>query len=140
MWRDQAAWGMADDEFEHSVVMTQRTLDNAQTTWLLRPGSGFVSRHKIRIAERHGYRCLLGSVYAFDAQIRSVRWIGWFVRTLLKPGAIVILHEGKASRRHVLPVLNAVLSEAQRRGLSAVTAGQLIASRETALSTIARPG
>lgn len=131
MWRDERAWRMSDEEFERSILMTRRTLDHVRPTRLLRPGSGFVSRRKIRLAEQHAYHCLLGSVYPFDAQVRHVRLISWLVRSLLQPGAIVILHEGTPSRQRVLPVLNDVLAEAQRRGLSAVTATELRGSPQS---------
>jgi peptidoglycan/xylan/chitin deacetylase (PgdA/CDA1 family) len=97
---------------------------------LLRPGSGLVDRQKVRIARRHRYLCVLGSVYPFDAQLRFPGFASAFVRALLQPGAIVILHEGRASRAGVLQVLDEVLADARRRGFAAVSAGSLIELRD----------
>jgi peptidoglycan/xylan/chitin deacetylase (PgdA/CDA1 family) len=126
MWRDERASALSDADFERSVLLTERTLGELGPTRLLRPGSGFVGRRKVRLAERHGYRCVLGSVHPFDAQVRSPRWMADVVRALLRPGVIVILHEGSPSRTHVLAALDDILSDARRRGCSIVPAGELL--------------
>jgi peptidoglycan/xylan/chitin deacetylase (PgdA/CDA1 family) len=108
------------------MLMTDQVLGRAGGVHLLRPGSGLVGRQKVRIAQTHQYPCVLGSVYPFDAQIRFPRFASWFVRALLEPGAIVILHEGRASRAGVLHVLDEVLRDARRRGFAAVSVGSLI--------------
>ena len=127
MWRDERAARLPDHEFESSLLETHAVLTELGASCrLMRPGSGFVSPAKVRIAGRHGYRCVLGSVYAFDPQLPSCRWTSWWVRRLLHRGAVVILHEGKPSRRYVVPVLEALLDDGRRRGLRAVTASKLL--------------
>jgi peptidoglycan/xylan/chitin deacetylase (PgdA/CDA1 family) len=126
MWREERASALSNHEFESSILITEKTLARGGSVRLLRPGSGLVNREKVRIAERHGYRCVLGSVFPLDAQTMFPRFTSLFVRVLLQPGAIVILHEGHPSRKNVIGVLDEVLSDARRRGLSAVSAGGLI--------------
>jgi peptidoglycan/xylan/chitin deacetylase (PgdA/CDA1 family) len=125
MWHDEPARKLSHDEFERSVLRTERVL-GPDVTRLLRPGSGPIGREKAGIASRSGYRCVLGSVYPFDAQLRSGRWMSWLVRTVLRPGDIVVLHEGEASRVGVVPVLAEILSAANRRRLAAVSVGALL--------------
>ncbi len=127
LWRDERAAGLSDRDFERSLSETHEVLAGLGADCrLMRPGSGLVSPVKVRLARRHGYRCVLGSVYAFDPQVPAARWVSWCVRRYTHPGAIVILHEGKASRRYVLPVLEALLDDGRRRGLTACTASQLL--------------
>ena len=129
MWRDERAAKLSDREFESSLVKTHEVLAGLGARCrLMRPGSGLVGPARVRIAGRHGYRCILGSVYGFDPQFPSELWTAWCVRRLLHPGAVVILHEGKASRRYVLPVLDALLGDARGRGLRALTASQLLSA------------
>ncbi len=130
MWRDERAARLSDQDFESSLLKTHEVLTGLGACCrLMRPGSGFVRPAKVRIAGRHGYRCVLGSVYGFDPQFPSSVWTSWCVRRLLHPGAVVILHEGDASRRYVLPVLEALLGDGRQRGLRAWTASQLLAAR-----------
>jgi peptidoglycan-N-acetylglucosamine deacetylase len=128
LWLDERAAGLSDAEFERKLLRTGQALSPIASACLFRPGSGFVSRAKVRIAQRHGYRCVLGSLYPYDAQLRSARWITWRLRTGTHPGAIVILHEGHPSRDRVVSVLESALPELRRRGYRVVTASQLLSS------------
>lgn len=127
MWRDEPARRLTNVEFERSLLRTEASLAPSGATRLLRPGSGFVDREKTRLAARHGYRCVLGSVHPFDAHLRSRRWISGVVRLLVRAGDIVILHEGGAARAGVVPALDEILADARRRGLRPVPAGALLA-------------
>jgi peptidoglycan/xylan/chitin deacetylase (PgdA/CDA1 family) len=132
MWLEERASALSDQEFERSMLMTWQVLGEVGNVYLLRPGSGLVGRQKVRIAERHHHLCVLGSVYPFDAQIRCSRFASLVVRALLEPGAIVILHEVRASRSGVLDVLDEVLHDARRRGLTPVSVGRLLEQRTAA--------
>jgi peptidoglycan/xylan/chitin deacetylase (PgdA/CDA1 family) len=127
LWREERTLSVSDAAFEQALLRTDAVLRTHDAPRLFRPGSGLISRDKTAIAKRHGYRCVLGSVYPFDAQFLSPRWTPRIVRRLLQPGDIVILHEGRPTRRPVLGVLDHVLSDARRRGFRAVTAGELLA-------------
>jgi peptidoglycan/xylan/chitin deacetylase (PgdA/CDA1 family) len=127
MWRDERAIALSDRDFERSLVATARVL-SPRCALLLRPGSGLISRRKVRIAARHGYRCVLGSAYVFDAHVRSRRWLSRLLRPLIRRGVIVVLHEGRPSRRRVLGVVDDLLREADARGLTAAPVGRLLES------------
>ncbi len=127
LWHDERAARLSDSDFERSLLATHAVLGaSGATLKVMRPGSGVVGPRKVAIGQRHGYRCLLGSAYAFDPQVPSARWASWCLRALLHPGAIAILHEGDRSRRYALAALEALLAEAARRGLRAVTAAELL--------------
>lgn len=130
MWFDEPAADLSDAAFERSLLSTGEALAaaGAGAVHLMRPGSGLVSRRKVRIAAAHGYRCVLGSVYPFDPQVPLSSWMSWCVRRALHPGAIVILHEGNSSRKAVLGVLDEVLADAAGRGFRSLTASHLLAA------------
>jgi peptidoglycan/xylan/chitin deacetylase (PgdA/CDA1 family) len=93
-----------------------------------RPGSGWYSRAMIRVMERHDYRCALGSVYPFDATIPSVDWASRYILRNVRPGAIVILHDGGSRGRRTARVLAEVLPELRRRGYRVVSLRELAGS------------
>ncbi len=55
----------------------------------------------------------------------------WALRRMLRPGVIVILHDGEFLRQRTVDVLPAVLEAAHERGLRAVTLEDLIQSGTT---------
>jgi peptidoglycan/xylan/chitin deacetylase (PgdA/CDA1 family) len=122
LWREERAAGLSDDAFESSLLRTHVALDSPR---LFRPGSGLVSRRKVAIAGRHGYRCVLGSVHPYDAHLRPRPRIIAAMARRIAPGDIMILHEGKPSRASVVPALDALLTMLHERGYRVVTAGAL---------------
>jgi peptidoglycan-N-acetylglucosamine deacetylase len=92
---------------------------------LLRPGSGWITPRVLRAAERHGYRCVLGSVYPHDAHVRWPRYLVWDVLRRVRPGTIVILHEGSPGRAQVARVVDTVLPVLRSRGYEVLTVSEL---------------
>lgn len=88
-----------------------------------RPGSGFFSARMRALVRSLGYRLVLGSVYPHDAQI-SWAWLNaWHVLGGVRPGSIVVCHDG---RSWTLPMLERVLPELRRRGYEVVTVSELL--------------
>lgn len=81
------------------------------------------------------YRYALGSVYPNDAHIGWGAYVAWDVLARVRPGAIVVLHEG-AGRDRVVPVLERVLPALAAREYAVTTASELIRAGDTR----ARPG
>jgi peptidoglycan/xylan/chitin deacetylase (PgdA/CDA1 family) len=75
-----------------------------------------------------GYRCALGSVYPYDATIPSSKFAGRFVLRNVRPGAVIVLHDGGARGRRTVRTLRTVLPELRRRGYRVVTLGQALAA------------
>jgi len=91
-----------------------------------RPGSGWYSDEMIQVMRRHLYRCALGSVYPFDAAIPSTNWARSYILHHVRPGAIVILHDGGSRGKRTARVLAAVLPELTRRGYKVMTLSGLL--------------
>jgi peptidoglycan/xylan/chitin deacetylase (PgdA/CDA1 family) len=92
-----------------------------------RPGSGWYSRTMVSIMGVHGYRCALGSVYPYDAMIPSADFSAWHILRNVRPGAILIVHDGGGRGRRTAQVLRMVLPELKRRGYEVVTLSELTA-------------
>jgi peptidoglycan/xylan/chitin deacetylase (PgdA/CDA1 family) len=123
LWRDERAAGLSDAEFERSLVRTQRALGVPAASF--RPGSGWIGPRKTAIARRHGYRCVLGSIYPYDAQVTLRPRVVADVARRARPGAIIVLHEGRPDRAGVVAAVDDLLRRLHARGYEAVAVREL---------------
>ena len=112
-------------EFERQLLRTHELLSPFGPVRWFRPGSGWYSRRMLEQLGRHGYRCALGSAYAYDCHVRSARYASWHILLNARPGSVIILHDGRESRRRTVAVLRRVLPELGRRGYRVVTLSEL---------------
>lgn len=126
--RDQPSIGLSPTEFDSALVSAGRTLSRFGPVRWARPGGGRYSRRMIATMHERGYRCALGSVYPYDAEVPSARLASAFVLTHARPGAVVVLHDGGARGRRTLSTLRRVLPELRRRGLRVVSLSELAAT------------
>ena len=117
--------------FERQLLRTHDLLAQFGPVRWFRPGSGWYNRRMLDQLRRHGYRCALGSAYAYDSHIPSVRYVSWHILRNIRPGAVIILHDGGERRRQTVAVIGRVLPELERRGYTVVTLSEL-AERERA--------
>jgi peptidoglycan/xylan/chitin deacetylase (PgdA/CDA1 family) len=73
-----------------------------------RPGSGFFSSDMRSALTAKGYTIVLGSVYPHDAQARFAKVNKWHILRGVRPGAIVVCHDG---REWTPEMLDGVLKE-----------------------------
>ena len=96
----------------------------------LRPGSAWYNRTMLDTIEREGYRCALGSVYPYDGRVSSVRLAAAYILSNTRPGAVIVLHEGRGRGARTADVLRRVLPELRARGYRVVTLSELAGLRE----------
>jgi peptidoglycan/xylan/chitin deacetylase (PgdA/CDA1 family) len=126
--RDRPSIRLDRHAFEADLVQADRELSKwMRTTWA-RPGSGWYSQTMIEVMRRHGYRCALGSVYPLDATIPSVAWAARYILWNVKPGAVVVLHDGGRRGLRTVRILARVLPELRRRGYRVVSLSELAAA------------
>jgi peptidoglycan-N-acetylglucosamine deacetylase len=75
--------------------------------------------------ERAGYRCALGSVYPFDAHVPSPAFSSAYILTTVRPGSVIILHDGGARGRRTAVTLERVLPALRGRGYRVVSLSEL---------------
>jgi peptidoglycan-N-acetylglucosamine deacetylase len=124
--RDRPSILLSPRAFEADLLRAHRELVAWGRPLWARPGSGWYSQAMIGVMQRHGYRCALGSVYPFDATIPSVAWATRHVLWNVRPGAIVVLHDGGNRGLRAARVLGEVLPELRRRGYRVVTLSELV--------------
>lgn len=127
LWDDQRSFALSQVEFERQLMRTDQVL-RPPAVRLFRPGGGFVSRKQARTAARHGYTCVLGSVYPCDAHVVPNRWIIRDVARRVRPGGIIILHEGHPSRIGIVDALDRLLRELRALGYRVVSVTELAES------------
>ncbi|KAH6682214.1 nodulation protein nodB [Plectosphaerella plurivora] len=101
--------------------------DMAMPPNYFRPGSGFFSDRMRRLADKLGYRIVLGSIYPHDPQIPYWRVNARHILSMLRPGAIIICHD---RRSWTVPMLRKVLPEIKRQGYEIVTITELLKEGE----------
>lgn len=100
---------------------------------LFRPPHGVRSPWLARTLARRGYRVCAWDGTVFDTAEPGADVVAARVTRLLRPGAIVLLHDGDGSgrggsRRQTVAALPAILDAAERRGLRSVRLGTLVGS------------
>jgi peptidoglycan/xylan/chitin deacetylase (PgdA/CDA1 family) len=125
--QDRPSIRLGSRAFEADLLQAHRALAPWGRPVWARPGSGWYSQAMIGVMERHGYRCALGSVYPFDATIPSVAWARSYILRNVRPGAVVILHDGGSRGRRTARVLAEVLPELRRRGYRVVSLSTIAA-------------
>lgn len=133
MMKDRPTVLFGVDRFEQELAQSERILELEGPDKVFRPPSSWIRGPQLRVLERRGYRCVLGSVYPHDTKHRNARLTSWFVLRRVQPGSIVILHEGGPSRRAILPVLRRVLPVLRDRGYRVVSVSELLEATTSAV-------
>jgi len=91
----------------------------------LRPGSAWYNPTMLGTIRRAGYRCALGSVYPYDPHVRSAAIASAYILANVRPGAIIVLHEGGARGPRTVATLERVLPVLRSKGYRIVTLSEL---------------
>jgi len=123
--KNEASIALSPREFVRSFLAADSALRKFAPVRWVRPGSGHYNKRMIGTFREHGYYCALGSVYPFDPQIPFPSYAFWLVRRSVRPGSIIILHDGGYKGRNTIKTLQAVLPDLARRGYRVVTLSEL---------------
>lgn len=103
-------------------------------THLFRPPMGWFNRGMLRTLAALGYRGVLGDVYPQDTHGPSTAVIVERVLQRIRPGSIVILHDGvvlgRASRQASLAAVDSLLGTLREQGFEFCTVSELLARGE----------
>ncbi|HEU4523397.1 MAG TPA: polysaccharide deacetylase family protein, partial [Gemmatimonadales bacterium] len=125
LMRDRAAIRLSAEELSRDLDQSHALLTTLAPVRWARPGSGWYSRETVAAMERKGYRCALGSVYPYDATIPSSGFAVRYILRNVRPGAVIVLHEGDARGRRTARTLGIVLPELGRSGYRVVALSEL---------------
>jgi peptidoglycan/xylan/chitin deacetylase (PgdA/CDA1 family) len=125
---NKASISLSPRAFERSFLTADSVLKRFAPVRWVRPGSGHYNDRMLRTFRIHGYDCALGSIYPFDPQIPWPAFATWMIRRNVRPGAIIILHDGGYRGRNASKTLKKILPDLKRRGYRVVTLSELTAS------------
>ena len=87
----------------------------AAARWF-RPGSGWYHEQMLAILRKHGYHCVLGTIYPLDT-LQPASWlVQKMILAMAKPARIIILHDGGRRGQQTAQSSAAALPIVQQRG------------------------
>ncbi|WP_250007237.1 polysaccharide deacetylase family protein [Actinoplanes sp. M2I2] len=127
LMRDERSVRLPDDRFRRDLAEVSRRLEAYGPVRWFRPGSGFFTPRMLRSAADHGLRAVLGTLVADNTRPGDAAIAGDLAASI-RPGTIVVLHEGTTHRRGVAATTDELLSTLAARGLTTVTVTGLVES------------
>jgi len=125
MTKDEPSIRLEPAAFEADVAEAGAVIGQFAPVRWLRPGAGWYTPRMVKTVERAGYRCALGSVYPLDAQIPWPAFAGSYILGNVRPGAVIVLHDGGPRARRTVRTLDRVLPELHARGYRVVSLSEL---------------
>lgn len=136
-WADEPAVRQPTARYLHDLERTSAAIRSATGALptLTRPGSGLVRPAQLRGAAALGLTTVLGSVAVLDDEIADVDAAAAFVLDRVRPGSVVVLHEGLDARHRVVDLLGRLLPDLAARGYRCVTVSDLLAGADATAGT-----
>ena len=123
---------LTDKQVEHEIERTDKLLRDLDVIGpkFLRPPSGFFNKRVLAVAEKLGYRLVVGDVYPRDSHRPGSVRITQRVLERTTNGSIIILHDGgnvgKVDRSQTHEALQEIIPELQKRGFEFVRLSTLL--------------
>lgn len=120
-------------EFVVNVEKTHSILSDfssdADMKWY-RPSDGrFTDQQAAYLKNERGYEIALGNAYPFDYRDNNVRAAVAHIKRFVRPGAIIILHDGAEQGERTMLILEQVLPWLQEEGYSVKTLSELFENK-----------
>jgi peptidoglycan-N-acetylglucosamine deacetylase len=129
MMSDAASAALPAAEFERQLLQTHALLTRFGPVRWFRPGHTWFNRRMLDQIHRHGYRCAMASTYALEFLPVSAPYAARHILLNVRPGGVIILHDGAADQERTVGMLRRILPALQRRGYQVVTVSELAASQ-----------
>jgi peptidoglycan/xylan/chitin deacetylase (PgdA/CDA1 family) len=111
--------------FEAQLLDAHKVLVNFSQPHWLRPSSGWYNAVMLETARKYGYRVVLGSIFPYDTHIPSSWFASRHILANVRPGSIVVLHDGGSRGERTQTTLATILPELRRRCYRVVTLSEL---------------
>jgi chitin deacetylase len=126
LYTDRLSAGLSDRQFVEELLRTDSLIQPASPIRWCRSGSGIITRRLIRLMNERRYTTCLATAYPIDLYVRT----GWTVSQVMdnvRPGAILVLQDGGASRQRTVQALAQILPRVHAREYRLVTLSELFA-------------
>ena len=124
LMRDERSALIPDAQFRRDLARTTELLAPHGPVRWFRPGSGVFTPRMLRSAAEQDLRAVLGTLVAGNRGLPSDERIARSLLPHLRPGSILVLHEGSPRRQGVVQTTDELLSALT--GLIAVTVSDLV--------------
>jgi peptidoglycan/xylan/chitin deacetylase (PgdA/CDA1 family) len=128
LMRDERSALVPAERFRRELAEVTSLLRRYGPVRWVRPGSGWFTPRMVRAAVEQDLRMVLGTVVAMHGGIPDERITARLLADI-RPGSIVVLHEGTEKRRGVVAATDLLLAGLSRNGLAAVTVSELVELR-----------
>src|ERR687897_586646 len=115
-------------EFERQLRQTHEMLARFGPVQWFRPGHTWFNQRMLDQIDRQGYRCAMASAYAFEFLPIPAPYAAQQILLSVRPGGVIILHDGTADQERTVAVLERLLPALRRRGYRVVTVSELAAA------------
>jgi peptidoglycan-N-acetylglucosamine deacetylase len=116
----------SDEEFLRNLDRGEKVIGLGDGPKVFRAPGGIARPRQLALARGRGYTCALGCAYPHDPARPPLWYIRWLTTKNLKPGTIIILHDGVKNPTRAIEALPYILHEGEKRGLRFVSIGELI--------------
>lgn len=104
---------------------------------LFRPPGGFLHNGLVSFAQKKNYGVALWSADSQDYRTSSAEQLRKRVLSQVKPGGIVLLHDGGGNRNHTIAALPGLIADLKKQGYEFVTVSELLSLAEQDRQVIA---
>lgn len=124
LYEDRMSARLAPDAFVRRLRRTHALIRPEGPVLWCRPGSGWITERLARLMAANGYRPCLASAYPMDLRLPEAL-ARWQFLANVRPGAILVLHDGGPGRRKTIRILEEALPRLRARGYEITTVSKL---------------
>jgi peptidoglycan/xylan/chitin deacetylase (PgdA/CDA1 family) len=111
-------------ELADELKRTDELLQPLEAPRWCRAGSGVLTARMVQLMQEHGYTAVAGTAYPVDLYTSVRITVLHFLRNV-RPGAVLVLHDGGPSRATNVRTLSLLLPRIQTMGYRIVSLGEL---------------
>ncbi|MEJ2719893.1 MAG: polysaccharide deacetylase family protein [bacterium] len=124
LFTDRMSAQLSSKEFTRELLRTDSLIQPLKPPKWCRPGGALLTPRIIRIMSKYGYTPVLGTAYPIDLFAGSDMTVTQFLGNI-RPGAILVLHDGGPGRQSNIQVLSTLLPRVREMGYRLVTLTEL---------------
>ncbi len=124
LYTDRMSARLRDADFVDELRRTDELIQPLECPKWCRPGSGFFTRRILRLMQENGYTAVAGTAWPVDLYT-NVRLTALHFLKNVRPGAILVLHDGGPHRMNSIRVLALLLPRLRDMGYRIVTLSEL---------------
>ena len=129
LYLDRPTIDLSSEELLESLNRTESLVVQQAGRRYVRPAGGLISPEQLKLVKEREYVVVLGSAYVSDPHDPPRFIMLESLKTMLRPGIIIVLHDGGGCRQKTVDILDELIQYAAERGLVPVTVEELIKNR-----------